>query len=251
MGLSCSSSKLHPLFVLHLLLVLFRATSSTCFLIYHNYKRADGIFTKKTVFWKILTASLLPEVDFCATSVLMVQCVKFCHLEVGPNFPHWTFQACCHLRSETSYLCISGSTCTTRCWWALCRCERRRIWRRHRSTARSCPGRGSWSLIGRAAGRSWCPGERTSNPGGPYKSVTSRPRTLPWIRARWSIGVLYSHWFLWFLFCQKNILNDSLFFSGFWSFSLLWLPFSCSTLNQSRRRPTTSFRSPSLHTEES
>lgn len=48
MGLSCSSSKLHPRFVLHLLLVLFRATGSTCFPICHDYKRADGIFTQKT-----------------------------------------------------------------------------------------------------------------------------------------------------------------------------------------------------------
>lgn len=43
---------------------------------------------------------------------------------------------------------------------------------------------------------------------------------------------------------------DSLFFSGFWILTLLWLPFSCSTLNQSLRRLTTSFRSDSLHTEE-
>lgn len=44
--------------------------------------------------------------------------------------------------------------------------------------------------------------------------------------------------------------RDLLFFSGFWILTLLWLPFSCSTLNQSLRRLTTSFRSDSLHTEE-
>lgn len=38
-----------------------------------------------------------------------------------------------------------------------------------------------------------------------------------------------------------------LFFSGF--FTLLWLPFSCRTLNQSLRRLTTSFKSNSLQTE--
>lgn len=126
---------------------------------------------------------------------------------------------CCHLQVCTwnSYLCTSGSTCTTRCWWALCQYERHRIWRRHRSTARSCPGRGSWSLIGRAAGRSWCPGERTSNREGPYKWVTSRLRTLLETRVWWSIPFFSfffnSHWFVWFLLEKHSE----------WLTVLLWL----------------------------
>lgn len=136
------------------------------------------------------------------------------YIKILPTETDQACQARCHLQvcTCTSYLCISGSTCTTRCWWALCQYEHRRIWRRHRSTARSCPGRGSWSLIGRAAGRSWCPGERTSNREGPYKWVTSRLQTLLGIRVRWFF-FFYSYWFLRFLFEKHSE----------WLTVLLWL----------------------------
>lgn len=77
-----------------------------------------------------------------------------------------------------SYLCTSGSTCTIRYWLSFYRRVRRTTWRMCRSTARSCQGRGSWSLTGPAGGQNWYPTEKTSNPGAPCRERKPLPQTL-------------------------------------------------------------------------
>lgn len=136
-----------------------------------------------------------------------------------------------------SYLCTSGSTCTIRNWLSLYRRVRRTIWRTYQSTARSCQGRGSWSLTGPAGGRNWYPTAKTSNPGAPCREGKPRPRTLlagrEWLKQDRDQYFQHLQWHWLILYCCC------------WSFSCIEPDSSCCRTLSLR---TLSLRTPSLRT---